>query len=439
MGKPVLRRYGNFALIQTYYTSKKSGRDMLQAFRYSILLFLLPLSVCFAQDPQTDPIVQNEQYTQAMSGDPEAEYQVASKYLNRYAKKEGESPEEDLKNAFLWMKKSAENGYAGAMWRLSGFYEDGKGTKKNMERALHWSEQWMKATLKKASGGDKLAQSQLGKTYAEGWLGVDKDPLKAIYWYEKSGAQGDAKSLRLLGDYYAQGTDVSLDLEKARQYYASAAEKGDSMGRHNVRAMDTQIKMQKAWKRGYQSPLIVAASRDANAPNVEIYYSPYCVTCTKALTESLPWFRSKVESAELVALFANIFWYDDDFPKLKTSRLLECISEEVDNKAFFDALQSYSQFVSDQYKNDASATLQPAVASQAYSQLRSQYSQVSDACINKEIPAAKKKRMSMAAKKLNLAEMPAYRFKKRVWNQSSFPELKKLIDKPLSPKGSVAK
>lgn len=46
--------------------------------------------------------------------------------------------ERDLEKAFAWYKRSAEHGYVQGMQKLAECYQDGKGTKVNLEERDRW-------------------------------------------------------------------------------------------------------------------------------------------------------------------------------------------------------------------------------------------------------------------------------------------------------------
>ena len=52
--------------------------------------------------------------------------------------------------------------------------------------------------VRKAESGDAKAQAQLGVCYERG-DGVAKDYSRAVYWYQKAAAQGQAVAINNLG------------------------------------------------------------------------------------------------------------------------------------------------------------------------------------------------------------------------------------------------
>jgi TPR repeat protein len=61
--------------------------------------------------------------------------------------------------------------------------------------------------------------------------GVPKDPHKALYWFERSAAQGDPQSQYNLGAMFAEGDGVPKDWAKAEFWLGKAADQGDRKAR----------------------------------------------------------------------------------------------------------------------------------------------------------------------------------------------------------------
>lgn len=87
-------------------------------------------------------------------------------------------------------------------------------------------------TQRSAKQGDAESQRHLAYGYESGalanysWGLVRQDRGKAIYWYQKAAAQGDAKSTGSLGRMYEQdGNMASLTL--AMNWYLKAGKLGD--------------------------------------------------------------------------------------------------------------------------------------------------------------------------------------------------------------------
>jgi TPR repeat protein len=66
-----------------------------------------------------------------------------------------------------------------------------------------------------------VAQHGLGFMYLEGEC-VDKDPAKAVEWFQKAADQGLVGSLTTLAMMYEEGKGVEQDIDKANELYRAA-------------------------------------------------------------------------------------------------------------------------------------------------------------------------------------------------------------------------
>ena len=73
----------------------------------------------------------------------------------------------------------------------------------------------------------------IGKSYNYGY-GVEQDYIKAVEWYEKGAALGDAFCQNNLGCCYSAGTGVKQDYEKAKELFTKAAEQGVPNAQFNL-------------------------------------------------------------------------------------------------------------------------------------------------------------------------------------------------------------
>lgn len=65
-------------------------------------------------------------------------------------------------------------------------------------------------------------------------IGTKKDPVKAVYYYQKAADLGQARGEGILGYCYGEGFGVEKDESKAFDLYLSAAYKGESVSMYNV-------------------------------------------------------------------------------------------------------------------------------------------------------------------------------------------------------------
>ena len=81
--------------------------------------------------------------------------------------------------------------------------------------------------LRQANEGNAIAQTDIGKMYAEG-RGVSQDFDQAKMWFEKAVLQKQPDALYNLGLLYANGDGVEQDWTEAVRWYRPAAELGQA-------------------------------------------------------------------------------------------------------------------------------------------------------------------------------------------------------------------
>lgn len=110
----------------------------------------------------------------AEAGDPAAQYYVAHMY------EKGDGVAKDAGRTLEWYRRSAEQGYARAQYKLAiGYAQGWPGLAKDEDEARQW-------LLKAAAGGSSSAQRVLGNAYERGELGFARDPDRARYWLERA-------------------------------------------------------------------------------------------------------------------------------------------------------------------------------------------------------------------------------------------------------------
>lgn len=117
------------------------------------------------------------------------------------------------------VQKAAAAGSASAQLKLSGYFTNGFGVKKDPAKALMWAR-------KAAKQGNAFAQAWLGMLYM-GNGGAWPSAAKAARWIRKSAAQGSAFGEWLLGTLYGLGKGVPQDWELAAHWYRKSAKQGN--------------------------------------------------------------------------------------------------------------------------------------------------------------------------------------------------------------------
>lgn len=168
-------------------------------------------------------------------------------------------------NAFKYFQRAAEQGHMEAQVWLARMYEDGIAVPRSKKHAIKWY-------AKAAEQGHAAAQYKLADYYLYERvfeiLGVDLDsdtvddeiddiltstseeelekvskPVteNGLKWLMLSAEQGFADALYKLGQIYDRGEEVPQDLNKAKELYAQAIEKGCEKARLNLAAVDLHI------------------------------------------------------------------------------------------------------------------------------------------------------------------------------------------------------
>lgn len=105
-----------------------------------------------------------------------------------------------------------------AEYLLGTMYQNGQGTKRNIEFAFNLYQ-------RSAKSGFPPAQFALGTFYRKG-ITVDKDLKIALEWYERAATKEHAKAQLATAMSYHFEKGVSQDMDLALFWYESAAEKG---------------------------------------------------------------------------------------------------------------------------------------------------------------------------------------------------------------------
>ncbi|MBT4161459.1 MAG: tetratricopeptide repeat protein [Gammaproteobacteria bacterium] len=156
-----------------------------------------------------DPAVQDLQ--EAVRLDPE--HLLSLNHLGILA----EHVQMDFAVAAVWYRKAADLGYAASKVNLGNLLRDGKGVKRDPDRALILYEQ-------AAEDDYTVALVALGEMYLRG--GVEQDARKAIELLNRAAEDGVTTAHHHLGFAYEKGRGLSRDYVKAMEHYRVAAMQG---------------------------------------------------------------------------------------------------------------------------------------------------------------------------------------------------------------------
>lgn len=136
-------------------------------------------------------------------------------------------PDPSLPPALRGLEKKAFAGKASAQHDLGALYASSRqGVGKDYERALFWFG-------RAAAQGQANAQYNLGVMHQQG-LGVKADPAAAVKWYQKAAAQGHAEAQYNLGIAYVEAAGIEYDAGKAAENFRKAAQSGLSEAAYNL-------------------------------------------------------------------------------------------------------------------------------------------------------------------------------------------------------------
>ena len=141
----------------------------------------------------------------------------------------------------------AKRGDAGAQFYVADAYEEGRGVKKDINKAIEW---YRMAAQNNHNG----AQYKLGEFYENG-LGLKKDLIKAVNWYKKAAANGS----RLAKARLARLSSVKKEsLSKAK--LRAAEKKKEEV--HKRRLAEDRLRKEKARKKKKQQLAAARAKRE---------------------------------------------------------------------------------------------------------------------------------------------------------------------------------
>lgn len=189
-----------FLLATNYYRGENGfDRDYAKAATWYEKVAKLPVSDLKGGKGETPPVVL-------------AQSTLAGMYF------EGKGVPKNMKHAFEWHKKAAENGFVSSQNVVGTYYMEGKDIPQDYAEAFKWF-------TKASNQGYTDSQASLGLMYFQGW-GVAQDPAKAFDLFTKAGRKGDMSSQSALGVMYFVGLGVPKDMQKAYMWTHVAVANG---------------------------------------------------------------------------------------------------------------------------------------------------------------------------------------------------------------------
>ncbi len=143
---------------------------------------------------------------QAESGDPEAQTNLGSRYIDGY------EVYQDYDKAFMWFKKAADQGYPEGQYHIALMYSNGESIPSNESEAF----KWFKLS---ADQGFDYASLQVGIRYLQG-IGVNKNYKESLRWLKIAADQNIGDAQLYLGVMYFSGEGVPENKAIAKKYFA---------------------------------------------------------------------------------------------------------------------------------------------------------------------------------------------------------------------------
>ncbi|MCH2095321.1 MAG: caspase family protein [Rhodobacteraceae bacterium] len=160
--------------------------------------------------------------TAATAGDP-----AAMTMLSRLYEGDAGLARQDFGKAIDYITQAADLNYPRAFRELGRIYAKGTLFQKD---AIKSFENYEKA----AAHGDPHARYELGLILLRGDLGIDRNPLKALEYFQAAADQGDVSAQQRLASLYHYGVDLDgtgtkqTDPKKALHWYEEAAHNGSA-------------------------------------------------------------------------------------------------------------------------------------------------------------------------------------------------------------------
>ncbi|MBP7948406.1 MAG: sel1 repeat family protein [Verrucomicrobiales bacterium] len=150
---------------------------------------------------------------------------AASKVPDAYNKlgyfyENGLGVEKSADKAYSYYKQGADAGLPISMYNVAVMSEEGRGVKEKNESEA------VKLFTDAAKRGFGPAQLALGERYRAGKTGLDRDPIAAMAWIEKSAQSGNVVAQLELGNMLESGEAGFANLEAAAKIYLELARKG---------------------------------------------------------------------------------------------------------------------------------------------------------------------------------------------------------------------
>lgn len=221
-----MKRIPWLCLVATASANLAFANDGLDAYRDG---HYIKASEQLAADSDKDPIIDYYMGQMRLYGYGQLKNNTSAMRSFQHAAEKGFLPAQhimalyallQLKNpeqAFYWFKKSADANDTQAQMYCAASYLFGFGVKKNQELAQRYY-------ISAARSGDSIAQCAIAENFLDSRQAANKK--LGLIWLNKSVAQNNPEAQLRLGEMYADGTLVGVDLVKAKELIGLSVAQG---------------------------------------------------------------------------------------------------------------------------------------------------------------------------------------------------------------------
>lgn len=192
-----------------------------------------------------------------------------SQWIKAWDYRKGDSVPKNLPRAFVWMKKSAEQGYGPAQCGLGTMYEEGVGVAGNDQQAVYW---YQKGTIQ----NNRCAMNNLARYLADG-LSISKDCHRAVQLYKDAGEAGAIEAWLNLGLLYKTGCGtIPKNYPLMSQFWLKGALKNNRSAQTNMGVSYFNGRgVNKDMEEGYYWAVIAAKRGSENSKKNTESFRPY--------------------------------------------------------------------------------------------------------------------------------------------------------------------
>lgn len=211
-----------YYLASNHYLKFFQNKDFSSQLVNRVYSLLCLKNNAVSQESLTTISSENEDiFSKANNGDLPSLCEIGRRYYNG-----SHGLNKNLKLAFEYFMKAANQNYADAQCNVAWCYEVGDGVEESLEKAYEWYE-------KSANNNCSMAQYSLGWMFANG-IFVPKSQSKAIIWFMKASENGHPMAQYKLGMAYLDGIGVDQNSIIANHWLMISADQGTIFAQYQL-------------------------------------------------------------------------------------------------------------------------------------------------------------------------------------------------------------